>query len=64
MRHSFDPLGVELQEGASGGNPGAVDQEPDCLVSLADPPGEIVDLRPVRDVAHLELAVDLCREGL
>jgi hypothetical protein len=33
-------------------------------VSLADPPGEIVDLRPIRDVARLELALDLCRNGL
>ena len=59
----LDPLGLELQECAPGGNPGAVDQEPDCLVSLADPPGEIVDLRPVRDVARLELAVDLRRDA-
>jgi enoyl-[acyl-carrier protein] reductase I len=33
-------------------------------VSLADPPGEIVDLRPIRDVARFELAVDLRGEAL
>ena len=33
-------------------------------MSLADPPGEIVDLRPIRDVARLDLAVDLCGEAL
>ena len=60
----FDSLGFQLQEGASGGNPGALDQEPDGLVSLADPRGQIVDLRAIRDVARLDLARGLSGEAL
>ena len=60
----LDPLGLELQKCAPGANPGAVDKEPDRFVPLTNARGEIVHLRPVCDVARLELAVNLRGDAL
>jgi hypothetical protein len=57
--HPLDPLGVDVEEAAAGGNARVVDEEAERRVTGEDAGGDLVHLRPVGDVADLPLPADL-----
>ena len=60
-RHGLDQLRVGAQEAASARDPGAVHEQPDLRMALADRGGNAFDLRAVADVAALPLRAELLR---
>src|SRR5439155_12969802 len=58
-RHGLDHLCVRAQKAASARDAGAVHEQPDLRMALADYGGNAFDLRAVTDVAALPLRAEL-----
>ena len=62
--HALHELRLDVEEAAARRNAGVVHEQPDRWMPLEHARGDLVHLRPVGDVADLELAADLGRDAL
>ena len=60
--HLLDALRREIEEPAAARDAGVVDEQVQGRMALADPRGDVLDLRAVGDVASLGLGAELGRD--